>query len=323
MTIQPTERPATPHAPAAGRPRTTRRRLMGAGLLTVSALLLAACGGGGPEGGDGTTAASGNTLERLRDEGTITVGIAGEVPYSYLENGEPAGATVAMHKKIFADMGIENVEAELVEWNSLIPGLTAGRFDAVSAGMSILPDRCAQAAFSDPEIMYTTTLMVPQGNPMGLSDLDSVKAKIDGGERVNLAVLAGGIEAGYAESLGLDVQSVPDAQTGMDTVANGRADAFAMTAISLNTLVDENPDAGVETTEAFVQVIDGVEQIGAGGTVFRKEDTELLEAYNKALASVTESEESYLAVVGDYGFTAENLPPKDLTTEQLCAGDLG
>ena len=141
--------------------------------------------------------------------------------------------------------------------------------------------------------------------------------------RVNLAVLAGGIEAGYAESLGLDVQSVPDAQTGMDTVANGRADAFAMTAISLNTLAEENPDAGVETTDAFVQVIDGVEQIGAGGTVFRQEDTELLEAYNEALASVTESEESYLAVVGDYGFTAENLPPEDLTTEQLCAGDLG
>lgn len=307
-----------------------RRLLQGAGLLAASALMLTACGGGdggaegGSEGGEGTTAAAeGNTLERLQEEGTITVGIAGEVPYSYLEDGEPAGATVAMHEKIFADMGIENVEAELVEWNSLIPGLNAGRFDAVSAGMSILPDRCAQAAFSDPEIMYTTTLMVAEGNPLGLTDLDSVKEKMDAGERVNLAVLAGGIEAGYAESLGLDVQSVPDAQTGMDTVANGRADAFAMTAISLNTLAEENPDAGVETTDAFVQVIDGVEQIGAGGTVFRQDDTELVEAYNEALASVTESEESYLEVVGDYGFTAENLPPEDLTTEQLCAGELG
>ena len=318
---------STPLQPAGStaRPRTRRRRLAAAGLLSVSALLLAACGGGS-DGGDQTesgTTAAGNTLERLREEGTITVGIAGEVPYSYLENGEPAGATVAMHEKIFADMGIENVEAELVEWNSLIPGLNAGRFDAVSAGMSILPDRCAQAAFSDPEIMYTTTLMVAEGNPKGLTDLDSVKEKVDAGENINLAVLAGGIEAGYADALGLKVQSVPDAQTGMDTVANGRADAFAMTAISLNVMAEENPDAGVETTDAFVQVIDGVEQVGAGGTVFRREDTELLEAYNEALASVTESEESYLEVVGDYGFTAENLPPEDLTTEKLCSGDLG
>ncbi|HRO28960.1 MULTISPECIES: ectoine/hydroxyectoine ABC transporter substrate-binding protein EhuB [Micrococcaceae] len=308
---------------ASHNPGSPRRRLLGLGLLTASALVLTACGGGGGGEGEGGTAAAGNTLERLQQEGTITVGIAGEVPYSYLEGGEPAGATVAMHEKIFADMGIENVEAELVEWNSLIPGLTAGRFDAVSAGMSILPDRCAQAAFSDPEIMYTTTLMVAEGNPKNLTDLDSVKEKTDAGENINLAVLAGGIEAGYAESLGLKVQSVPDAQTGMDTVANGRADAFAMTAISLNIMAEENPDAGVETTEAFVQVIDGVEQIGAGATVFRQEDTELVEAYNESLASVTESEESYLAVVGDYGFTAENLPPKDLTTEQLCSGDLG
>ncbi|GAA4758528.1 transporter substrate-binding domain-containing protein [Citricoccus nitrophenolicus] len=325
MTIQ----HLNPAAPPAARHRRSRRLLQGAGLLAASALMLTACGGGDAgsegesEGGEGTTAASGNTLERLQDEGTITVGIAGEVPYSYLEGGEPAGATVAMHEQIFGEMGIDNVEAELVEWNSLIPGLNAGRFDAVSAGMSILPDRCAQAAFSDPEIMYTTTLMVAEGNPLGLSDLDSVKEKIDGGEQVNLAVLAGGIEAGYADSLGLEVQSVPDAQTGMDTVANGRADAFAMTAISLNTLAEENPDAGVETTDPFVQVIDGVEQIGAGGTVFRQDDTDLLEAYNEALGGVTESEETYLEVVGDYGFTAENLPPEDLTTEQLCAGDLG
>lgn len=303
-----------------------RNRLMGLSLLSVSALLLTACGGGGAEdggNGGGTTAAEGNTLEQLREEGTITVGIAGEVPYSYLENGEPAGATVAMHEKIFADMGIENVEAELVEWNSLIPGLNAGRFDAVSAGMSILPDRCAQAAFSDPEIMYTTTLMVAEGNPKGLTDLDSVKAKKDAGEDIRLAVLAGGIEAGYAEKLGLDVQSVPDAQTGMDTVANGRADAFAMTAISLNVMAEENPDAGVETTEAFVQVIDGVEQVGAGGTVFRQEDTDLLEAYNESLGkTVMASEQAYLEVLGEYGFTAENMPPEDLTTEQLCAGEL-
>lgn len=320
--------PSTPGADSqhSHHPGSRRNRLMGLSLLSVSALLLTACGGGGDEGGgdgDGGATAAGNTLERLQEEGTITVGIAGEVPYSYLEGGEPAGATVEMHEEIFADMGIDNVEAELVEWNSLIPGLNAGRFDAVSAGMSILPDRCAQAAFSDPEIMYTTTLMVAEGNPQNLTDLDSVKEKIDAGENIRLAVLAGGIEAGYAEALDLDVQSVPDAQTGMDTVANGRADAFAMTAISLNVMAEENPDAGVETTEAFVQVIDGVEQIGAGGTVFRQEDTELLESYNESLGNtVMASEEAYLGILGDYGFTAENMPPEDLTTEQLCAGEL-
>lgn len=292
----------------------TKRAAIAAG--AVLALGLTACAGGG--GGGDTATDEGGTLQKLQDAGTITVAVADERPYSWVEGGEPKGATIAMHKEIFSNLGIDDIEVVQVDWNSLIPGLNAGRFDVVSAGMSILPDRCKQAAFSDPEIMYTTTLMVPEGNPQNLTDLDSVKEA----GNVNLAVLAGGIEAGYADSLGINVQTVPDAQTGMDTVANGRADAFAMTAISLNWMVENNPDAGVETTEAFVQVIDGVEQVGAGATVFRKDDSDLLKAYNEELAKITGDDSSYLDLVGEFGFTAENLPPADLTTELLCSGDL-
>ncbi|AUI50857.1 ectoine/hydroxyectoine ABC transporter substrate-binding protein EhuB [Arthrobacter crystallopoietes] len=306
--------------------RTTKSRAAMAAGSVLALVLMAGCGDGqieqGGEGG-GESPAAGNTLAEIQESGTVTVGIAGEAPYSFQEGGEPTGATIAMHEKIFSELGVENVEALLVDWDALIPGLNAGRFDVVSAGMSILPERCEQAAFSDPEIMYTTALMVQEGNPKNLTDLDSVVAAEEGGEDIKLAVLSGGIEAGYADKLGLDVQSVGNAQDGMDTVAAGRADAFAMTAISLNWLADKNPDAGIEVTQPFVQVIDGVEQIGAGATVFRQGDTELLEAYNAELAKITESEATYVDVVGEFGFTAENLPPKDLTTEQLCSGELG
>ncbi|MGM1018391.1 MAG: transporter substrate-binding domain-containing protein [Actinomycetota bacterium] len=291
-----------------------RTGIAAAAIGTLALGALAGCASG-----DGAES-DGNTLEQLRDEGTITVAIADERPYSWVEGDEPQGATIAMHEQIFADMGIENVDVVEVDWNSLIPGLNAGRFDAISAGMSILPDRCAEAAFSDPEIMYTTTLMVPEGNPQDLTDLDSV---VESDGDVTLAVLSGGIEAGYAESLGIDnTVSVDNAQSGMDLVANGRADAFAMTAISLNWMADNNPNSGVETTEAFVQVIDGVEQIGAGATVFRQDDTDLLDAYNESLGSITGDVDEYMSLVGEYGFTEENLPPAELTTEQLCSGDL-
>lgn len=300
-----------------------KKPLLATGAVLASlALALSGCSGSTTteqEGGSAAPAGDGK-LQALKDKGSITVSIAGEAPYSYEEGGDATGATIALAKKIFGDMGIDEVNTVLVDWNGLIPGLTAGRADAVSAGMSILPDRCANADFADPEIMYTTALMTQKGNPMGLSDLDSVKKKIDDGEKINLAVLAGGIEAGYAKSLGLKVQSVPDAQTGMDTVDNGRADAFAMTAISLNFMADQNKDANVEVTDAFVQDIDGTPQIGAGSTVFAQGDDELREAYNEGLAKITESEETYLDVVGEYGFTAENLPPKDLTTDELCKG---
>src|SRR5690606_12161064 len=130
--------------------------------LGVVTLALTGCASGGT-GDDGAEAR--NTLEKAQESGTITLAVAAERPYSWVEGGEPTGATIALHEEIFASLGIDDIKVKEVEWNALIPGLNAGRWDVISAGMSILPDRCEQAAFSDPEIMYTTTLAVPKGNP--------------------------------------------------------------------------------------------------------------------------------------------------------------
>ncbi|GGD45309.1 ABC transporter substrate-binding protein [Microbacterium faecale] len=293
--------------------------IAGAGIL---ALGLAGCASGGDDGGGGTDGGGGDasTLERLQEEGTITVAINGEQPYSWVDDsGEPTGATIAIHEEVFGNLGIDNIEVEEVAWDNLIPGLIAGRWDAVSAGMSITPERCEQAAFGDPEIMYTTTLAVPAGNPMGLTDLDSV---LESDGDVKLALQSGAIEDGYVDQLGgySNVVQVDGAASGLETVQAGRADAFALTAVSLAWMTENMDD--LETTEAFVQEIDGIKQIGAGATVFRPADSDLLEAYNEELANVTGDESAYLGLVEPFGFSAENLPPQDLTTDQLCSGDL-
>ncbi|MGO2150493.1 transporter substrate-binding domain-containing protein [Microbacterium gubbeenense] len=285
--------------------------------IGVAALALAGCTSTAPSsGGDEDV----STLQKIQDEGSITLAIASEQPYSWVdESDEPTGATIAMHKEIFSALGVDNIEVEEVAWDNLIPGLNAGRWDAVSAGMSITPERCEEAAFSDPEIMYTTTLAVPAGNPDGLTDLDSVLAT-DGD--VKLAVQSGAIEDGYVESLGGydNIIQVDTISSGIENIQAGRADALALTAVSLDWMTKDMDD--VETTGPFVQEIDGVKQIGAGATVFRPADSELLDAYNKELANITGDEQSYLDLVEPFGFSAENLPPADLTTEQLCAGDL-
>lgn len=289
-----------------------RRRALTAGLGVLALATVAACGG--------DSDASGSTLEAAQEAGSITVGFAGEAPYSFEDdNGDLTGATVALHREIFAELGIDEIEGVQAEFGQLIPGLTAGRFDVISAGMSILPERCEQASFSEPEFMYTTALMVPEGNPAGLTDITSI-AESD--EDITFATMTGAIETSYAEQLGIDALQVGGPNDGMDAVVNGRADAFALTGISLNWMAD-NSNAPVEVTESFVQEIDGVPQVGAGGTVFRDEDAELLEAYNEVLAEIVADEERYLEIVGEFGFTAEERPTGDLTTEDLCAGDLG
>jgi len=254
-------------------------------------------------------------LETLQDRGSVTVGFAGEAPYSFQENGELTGATVALHREIFGNLGIDTVEGVNADFGALIPGLQANRFDVVSAGMSILPERCEQAAFSEPEFNYTTALMVEEGNPMNLTDMQSVA---ESGAR--LATMTGAIESDYATELGIDSMQVATPQDGMDAVTSGRADVFALTGISLNWMKNNNPDAPVEVTESFVAEINGEPQVGAGGTVFRTDDQELLDAYNEELAKITSDPEKYLSIVGEFGFTEEELPDPELTTADLCAG---
>ncbi|MGJ9373429.1 transporter substrate-binding domain-containing protein [Nesterenkonia sp. CF4.4] len=283
-----------------------------AGAVSAAALLaLTACGGDDAESDD-AAADSG--------EETITVAINGEEPYSYItEEGEQEGATIALAEEIFGEMGYE-VEAELVpDWDSLIPGLGAERYDAVSAGMSITPERCAEASFAEPEIMYTTALLVEEGNPYGVENLNDVAEAMESGEDLTLATLSSGIEATYVEELGIDAEGVGSADDGMDMVTGGRADVFALTAISLSAMAEDAE--GVEVTEGFVHDMDGTLQYGAGSTVFPQGDTELLDEYNEHLAELKESGE-LLEIIGEYGFTEAEIPPADLTAEALCEGDL-
>lgn len=281
------------------------------------ALVLAACGDSGD--GNGTAEGGEGRLAELQEAGTITVGFAGEAPYSFMnDEGELVGASVALQERIWGELGIDNIEGVQAEFGQLIQGLNAGRFDIVAAGMSILPDRCEQALFSDPEFQYTTALLVEAGNPHGLTNMQSI-AESD----VTMAAMRGAIEADYANDLGIEPVLVGDPQDGMDAVTSGRADVFALTGISLNWMVESSGTDAVEVTDSFVAEIDGVKQYGAGGTVFRQEDEELRDAYNEHLADIVGDEETYLDVVGEWGFTAEERPTGEFTTEELCAGEIG
>ena len=289
--------------------RSTSRISKVAALSATALLALTACGG--DDNGEGA--------DNGESGDVVTVGIAGEVPYSYLnDDGDPEGATVALAERIFGDMGYE-VEAELVDWDNLIPGLNAERFDVISAGMSITPERCEEAAFAEPEIMYTTALLVEEGNPHDVQDLDDVLEAQENGEDITLATLTAGIEAGYSTDMGLDYDGVGSADEGIEMVQGGRADVFALTAISLTEMAGDAD--GVEVTDPFVQEIDGVKQYGAGSTVFRQDDTETLDEYNEHLAQL-KSDDELGEIIGEFGFTDAEVPPEDMTAEALCAGDL-
>ncbi len=291
-----------------------------AGAFSAAALLvLTACGDNGDNNGNGDAV---DDEEANVDQGeeitvgegeTLTVAIAGEEPYSWLDDdGEATGAALALTEEILGEQLGYDIEAELTDWDSLIPGLNSGQWDVVAAGMSITPDRCEQASFSEPEIMYTTAFLVEEGNPYDLHNFEDL-AEAQEEHGIEVVTLTAGVEAGYAEEVGIEAEGVGTAEDGVDFVSGGRADVFALTAISLEAMAGDMD--GVEVTENFAH------EVSAGSTVFRFADDELLGEYNEVLAELKDNGE-LLNIISEYGFTEEEVPPAELTTEELCEGNI-
>jgi polar amino acid transport system substrate-binding protein len=295
----------------------TRRQLFKRGAAMGAVVLggpvvLAACSERATTG-----SGEGGTLQRIKDAKKVKVGIAGEVPYGFTEGGEVTGEAPEVAKAIFKAIGVPEVEAEQVKFDQLIPALTASKYDMVAAGMAIIPKRCSQAAFSTVDYVTPTAFIVPKGNPKGLKNFEDVKAK-----GASVAVFSATIEQSVAEQTGIasdKIQPYGGQADIYNAMKNGRADCAALTDISLRQILKDNPGAPFEITEGFVPKIDGKDQVQAGGFVFRKGEDDLLDAFNKELTKLHESGE-WLKIVEPFGFTEDNLPPDDVTTDKLCAG---
>jgi polar amino acid transport system substrate-binding protein len=254
-----------------------------------------------------------STLETAREQGYIRVGFANEAPFGFATpDGKLTGEAPEVAKAVLARLGIEQVDGVLTEFGSLIPGLQAGRFDIVAAGMFINPARCEQVQFSEPSYGIGQAFLVPDGNPKQITDYSSIAGNPD----LKLAVMAGAVEAGYATESGVkddQLLVLPDQSSLLSAVKAGRADAAALTALSIAQMAQQE---GVESTEPFGEVA-GKSVKGHGGFAFRKEDTALYEAFNAELKEFLGSPE-HIALVEPHGFGEAYLPNK--TTEELCAG---
>lgn len=275
---------------------------------SAAALALGACSS---TGGEGTT------LEQIQEEGVVNVGFANERPYAYQESdGTITGQSVEIARAIFEEMGIEELEGTVVTFDSLISGLNARNFDAVTAGMYITPERCENAAFAEPEYRIGIGIAVQEGNPNDINSYEDLANNPD----LTVAVMAGAIERDYMLANGVaeeQIQQVNDISAVITALDSGRVDAITMTDLTLRTALQGQDAENIQVVEDVEQpTVDGEEVIGYGAAVFHPEDEELLAEYNRILAEFKESGE-LLELMEPFGFTEENLPG-DVTTAELC-----
>src|SRR5215470_121221 len=261
-------------------------------------------------------AAAQGTLQRIQREGYVRVGFPNQVPYAYAnEKGQLTGADAEIAKLVIDRMGIKSMDGVLTEFAALIPGLRASRFDIVLA-MFINPTRCAQVAFSEPIYRIGQGIVVKSGNPLAVRNYDDLVTN----DKVRIAVMAGAVQSTYLKKLGVPdarVSAYPDGPSAIAAVKADRADVFTISNLPARRLLETaGPSAGLGLVPDMPDpVIDGKPGRGYDGFAFRQEDTELLAAFNRALAEVAATP-AFLAAMEPFGFTKDNLP--DAKTADLC-----
>ncbi len=219
-------------------------------------------------------------LADLQEAGSITVGVANEVPFGYVDDdGEVTGIAPDVARAVLAELGIQEMNAEVVEFGELIGGLQAGQFDMITAGMYITPDRAQQIFFSDPDYCVSESLAVAEGNPFDIVDYQSLVDNPD----VIVAVASGTVEVQYLEDAGVpdeQVETFGDIDGMYRALEAGEVDVVTGTAATVSTQVAARD--GIEGVEPFFPVdADGNEVFPCGGHGFDDED--FRDAFNEVL----------------------------------------
>ena len=257
------------------------------------------------------------TLEEIRDRGTIRIAIADEEPYGYIDaNGEVRGPGPDVARHVLEQIGIEDIEWVETAFSDLIPGLQEGRFDMAAAEMAILPERCEQVIYSEPNTTYGEGLLVRVSNPHGIRSYEDFARRND----YKVAVMA---EANQIEML--EKLKVPDSkvvtiernQEAVEAITSGRVDAYAATSLTASQLAQRNKE--VDIVHNFVDpYIGGREVRSWGGFAFPRDANDLRDAFNEVLKPYKYTDD-WEQTLRQYGFSKlDVLNSFKYRTEQLC-----
>lgn len=258
------------------------------------------------------------SLEEIKQRGQIRIAVANEIPYGYVDmSGEAKGAGPDVARQIMKQLGIDKIEWITTSFSSLIPGLRADHFDMVAAEMAVLPERCKQVLFSEPNTSYGEGLLVAEGNP---HDLHAYQDFAESEHKI--AIMAGADQLEMLQALGVPdsrMVTISNNADAISTVSTGRAAAYAATSLTVSELAKQSPR--VEAAADFTDpVINGEPVRSWGAFTFSMDSQDLRDAVSEELAKFKQTDE-WKQILTTYGFSdTDATESTSRNTETLCAG---
>lgn len=230
--------------------------------------------------------------------------IATEGAYPPYNTHAPDGRLIGYEIDLAADLCRRmNARCEVVaqDWDGIIPGLQAGKYDAIMAGMSITPRRMEALAFSVPYVNSPSSFAALKGSPLAglpgvdtrvpLTDAAAAKTALDAlRPKLKGKVIGVQVATVQAEFLNAHFKDIAEIRTYKTTEEHdldlhaGRVDAVFAVSAYLRASQDKADGASmVFTGPQFTGAMLGV----GTGVGLRKTDPELKAKFDEAIAAST------------------------------------
>mgnify|MGYP001095406530 CR=1 FL=1 len=139
-------------------------------------------------------------------------------PFESLEGSEVVGIEVDILKKVAEKMGME-LDLQQMDFDSVIPGVQAGKFDLGMSGITVTDKRKENVDFSSVYFMAAQAIVVADGSSItGKADLEGKK----------IAVQTGTTAEEYCMDNGYSVLSFASNNDAQAALTSGKADAWVV-----------------------------------------------------------------------------------------------
>ncbi len=244
--------------------------------LRIAALLLCMVLLGAMPAGCGQQQTEGDRLERIRQTGELIVAMEGTwAPWTYHDETDTlVGYDTEVARAIGEKLGVSVTFVE-GEWDGLLAGLDAGRYDMMVNGVGVTPERQKSYDFSVP-YAYNRTAVIVRGDDDRIQSMEDLAG-------MSTANTISSTYATIAEGYGASVTGVEDLNQTIELLLAQRIDATLNAEVVFADYQKVHPEANIKIA-AFA---DEVEQIAI--PVRKGEDSaSLLTAVNEALAQLAE-----------------------------------
>lgn len=292
-------------------PRCTKRALPAVVLTAAILLAVTACNPAGnapASDSSGGTAAAGTGVpalevnqaavellpESIKTSKVLRVAIpTNEQPTQFYREGtqEMTGTNPDVARLIGQALGVK-VEIQVANFDSIIPGLAANRYDMTVSSMTPTEKRMEVLDFVD-YMQIGSAIAVPKGNPAGIKDQNALCGMkvglLTGSYQLTVNVPDYDAACAAAGKDAIQKSEFQDTRQAISALGSGRLDTVLADSPILNFAATQNPQIEIAHTYEFAPVGVGVPK-----------ESGLVKSVSAALDAVIKSD-SYIKVLGKYG----------------------